>query len=442
MRTPLLALAIALASWAAAGCGPSGDAALRFELLFPDGLLDEVDHFDLRVWSATDASCNGAVVVAGSAPPVAEQAGILGATTHLTLAAGATVFAVAGFADAAGSVQIAQGCQAATLQRDVPAAVTLKIVRVGSPPERVVFASNAAGPGQTALYIVDPTVGNQARRITQTPLVGSGSDWDLVGETAVFDAVSGGPYEIFSARIDGAVADQAVNLDGPASDCALSPDGQRVAYATRASGTSQIVVADLGGSTRTAISTGNVDASAPAWSRDGALLAWLAGGKLWLGAPAGGKPKLLSTPTVSDGAAPVWTFDGRIVTPVTATGGEDLVAWDPSSDKLSATLARRLAGIHAVAIAPTGSAVLFVVAGGAGDIWQADLAGAIPAAPLIASAADEDFPAWSSDGKRIAYTINKLVFTANPNASGAKRLTATAANFAEVRPRFASPASM
>jgi dipeptidyl aminopeptidase/acylaminoacyl peptidase len=433
VRASLVVLAVA------AGC-QAPDPGLHFALLADASLLDEVDHFDLRVWAGADASCMGAQVMAGSAPPVAEQPALTAHSVTITVAAGPKVFAVDGFADAAGRVQIARGCAAATLEAGVPAQVAIQVVRVGGPPPRIVLASNSAGFGQTALYVVDPSVGPDARRITMTPLEGAGDDYDLAGTALVFTGLAG-TAQLFAAHVDGAAGDAPVNQDGPVAGCLFSPDGQRIAYASRAKVTSQVEVTGADGASTLQLSSGNVDATRPAWSRDGAKVAWVAGGKVLVSAPTGGKVKTLAAPSVADGARPAWTADGKLLLALTAAGGADLVAWDPVADARGATLGKGLAGIRNVAIAPTGGAVLFAVTGGGGgDIWLADVAGAKAAAPLIATGANEDYPAWSPDGTRIAYTADHLAYTANPDGSGPKRVTTTAPGFAEVRPLFAPPA--
>jgi len=409
-------------------------------MLAPDDLLQEVNHFDLRVFAASDATCNGpTVALQGNASPVATQAGITNQSATINVPSGPRVFAVDGFADQAGSARIAQGCTAATLEPSVPAMVTIKLVRVGGPPPRVVYASNVNGFGMTALFI-DDTMGGAPRQVTMTPVYASGSDYDFAGGSVVFSGVSSN-VSLYTASVDGAGGDTQLPFAGGADTGPVySPDGLKIAFVSTRTGSRQVFVIDLSAMGETQISPGPGDAVAPGWSSDSQQLAWVAlapAAKVMVGKPNAMGGKALSTPAPAQFAQPVWTTDGKILVAVASAGKDDLVEWDPASDLRVTTLAS-LGNVRHPSLAPDGSVLLFVADGamGDGDVYKFDFkANGTKLSPLFSTSADEDWPAWAPAQNEIAFTVNSKVEVAAPDGTGAKRLTTSTAT--EVHPLFA-----
>ncbi len=431
--------ALALLTLALASC--SEPPGFSMKLLAPDSLLDEVKQWDLKVWAAADATCNGpSVSVMNGAPPVLDQPVAGGnQSVMLTVPSGARVFGVDGFSDASGQTRVAQGCQAATLETNVAANVTIHVVRVGGPPPRLVFGSTQNGFGMTALFVID-NGGGTPKQVTTTPLVSPGSDYDFNGGSVVFTGIAGAT-QLFTARVDG-VGDTALPFMGGSDQNPLySFDGTKIAFVSLRTGMQQVEVLDLGAMKRTQVSQN--PSVAPGWSRDSTQLAWVekAGSKLVVAKADGSAAKTMSTPALGAFAQPVWRQGSQVIVAVASTGKDDLVVWDAASDLRVTTLAS-LPNIRHPSLSPDGNVLLFVADGasmmGDGDIYKYDFnASGAKLTPLAATASDEDWPAWAPAQNQIALTVDSKVEVAAPDGSGARRLTQTAGGILEVHPLFA-----
>lgn len=145
----------------------------------------------------------------------------------------------------------------------------------------IVFAYVDPAVGHPEVWSVSANGGN-ARRLTTTPKAATGPTWSLL------------PH--------------------------FSPDGRRIAYASTASGSSQIWIMDADGSGQTQITRGLgaefPDANAPKWSPDGSHIAFWAGletqcGEIWTMRPDGTDARQLTDqPGTISSDNPAWSPDG------------------------------------------------------------------------------------------------------------------------------------
>ena len=102
-----------------------------------------------------------------------------------------------------------------------------------------------------------------------------------------------------------------------------SPDGSQIAYASTASGSTQIWVMNADGSDQRQLTAGlgpdYPHTNVPAWSFDGARIAFWAGferrfGEVWTMAPDGSDPRSLTdTPDPRNSDDPQWSPDGAMI---------------------------------------------------------------------------------------------------------------------------------
>jgi hypothetical protein len=432
---PRLALPLCLLI---AACQPTGPA-LSFRLLDPDNLTDEVEHYVLKVWDQTFATCNGAAVsVMNNAGPVSTTPEIRTQSVKLTLGVGQKTFSVEGFSDKAEMTKIAQGCQTAALEKDVPANVTIRLVRVGGPPPRVVFGSNVNGFGMDAIFAVDDILNPGApRQLGMTPATSPAADFDVTPRDVVFAGVSN-MTQLFLATVDTG-AETKLAASAPASGPVFAPSGKiGFVFFNVGGAVHQIKAIDRDGTNEVDVSDGASNASLPSWSRDSVQIAWIEkapGPRLMVGGPGKTAKALAAMPTGN--AAAAWRPDNTLIVPVASGGREDLVVWDVATDKLVSTVATSLTNIHSVSLSPDGNILLFASGDpGAGDVSKYDFS-ARKLTPLIATGSDEDWPSWSPDGTRICYTVDRKVVVAAPDGTAAKRMTSAAGGVTEVHPLFA-----
>lgn len=308
----------------------------------------------------------------------------------------------------------------------------------------------------TALHMGTATIAAvvEGRSVQARVTVHGTSPADLIFERW---AESGGLMQPFLARLDlrvpGATPVSIPQLE-PGWQATPSPDGTRLAFACDGP---TICVADADGRNVIRLTDGTLLADQPAWSPDGALIAfrgWAQGGppgpfnpsRIWVMRSDGtGKVKL----TGSDGdaaweASPAWS--------PTLPGGAQRIAYSRQSRSggyavahIASILAdgsdarpESVAGAHLdeePSWSPDGLTIAFVRTGGeaAGDIWLAR-AGGGDERPLMAAdpSGAQRSPAWSPDGSAIAFASDHeilgtfhawQIYTLRADGSGLARRT-------------------
>jgi dipeptidyl aminopeptidase/acylaminoacyl peptidase len=185
------------------------------------------------------------------------------------------------------------------------------------------------------------------------------------------------------------------------TDAQIAPDGSQIAYVVKTAAldrneydTAIIIHSTADGSERTLTTTPG-RASAPLWSPDGAQLAYLAE---WEGRPqlhvvvaGGGEPRRL-TGFAAGVSSPAWSPDGARIAVLSATGsGAGTVAQEwPGGTIRHITDTRYRFDVVGYTDGKVNNIWIVPVAGG--EPWQ-----------LTARSRDVAAPAWSPDGRQIAF---------------------------------------
>ncbi len=180
--------------------------------------------------------------------------------------------------------------------------------------------------------------------------------------------------------------------DHPAGDThpAWSPDRQQIAFVSDRSGANQLYLMAPDGSNQEVLTDQPAAASAPAWSPDGRRIAFIDG--------AGDEPRL----------AILNLADKTVAFPDISLTDPTHISWAPDGFNLAI-----------VAADPA--------AGGSRDIFLINLESTQPPVNLTHHPGDDEFPAWSSDGKRLAFQTdrdgNDEVYVMYANGSAQTPLT-------------------
>lgn len=189
------------------------------------------------------------------------------------------------------------------------------------------------------------------------------------------------------------------------TDAQLSPDGQLVAYVVKTADLdrneydSTIYLAPTAAGDSRQLTIGPGRDSAPRWSPDGTQLAFLAerSGKsqLYVVGIAGGDPQQL-TELDAGVSSPVWSPDGQRIAVLSTTGSDTTAVaqeW-PGGTIRRITDTRYRFDVVGYTDGRVQNLWIVPVAGGA--LWQ-----------LTASPCDLASPAWSPDGREIAFVANR-----------------------------------
>jgi Tol biopolymer transport system component len=283
-----------------------------------------------------------------------------------------------------------------------------------SPDGRTIaFVSDRFGNAELELIAVD---GSGRRRLTSDPAYDGAPAWSPDGSRLAFVRERAGSADLYVMSVDGAAAARVTTAAGYESDPAWSPDGRRLAFSRAGS----IYVVPVEGGPEVRVSPPAVALLRPAWSPDGRRLAvQVASSSIKdahalavVAADGGGLRELNVLPDVHK-FSPAWSRDGRILFSargvlyaVAPDGGtaERLVpevavpSDDWSGDERLAVFSRDVApGRRLYGVRSTGE-----------DLGR------------VVDAVVKD-PAFSRDGRRIAFFGGRGALYVMPAAGGPRR---------------------
>jgi len=245
-------------------------------------------------------------------------------------------------------------------------------------------------------------------QVTADGLLKSNPAWSPDGEMIAFSAAIV-ITEFTQRSFDGVEQAVVAQLEGSRGigrlKMALSPDGQKLAYLNTQIG--HIWIADLLEGSQTLLTQEHSDAREPAWSPDGAWIAYVARASnsgfldLWMVAATGGAPTRLTTDETHD-FSPSWSADGARIafSRITAT---TRALWllnmaDGTVEQLTPDSTRS----YSPDWSPDGSNIAFVSSiNDTTTIWTVAAEGGV-ARKLTDAFRYLDNPAWSPDGLKIA----------------------------------------
>jgi Tol biopolymer transport system component/imidazolonepropionase-like amidohydrolase len=319
-----------------------------------------------------------------------------------------------------------------------------------------------------AMLWVTPIAGGPARRLTDDIQEICQPDWSPDGKRLAFQSYRDGNFHVWTIGLDGSGLKQ---LTQGAFDCReprWSPDGKKIAFSSDRGGRYGVHILDVASGAITAFSNGMGDEFEPSWAPDGKSIAFTVDksrievqdfsgarrviGKVKVSTDRFNAASVASPAFTPDGSDVIYTAieDGRAELRSAAgpiARGEDVfpfrVSWLPTGDFLytadgkikrralnagqaqviafTATVpvirprytkksrdflsvkVRPVVGIGSPALSPDGQQIVFRALN---DLYLLPVAGG-PAQPLTRDGFSKVDPAWSPDGKTLAYSTDK-----------------------------------
>ena len=265
------------------------------------------------------------------------------------------------------------------------------------------------------------------------------------GKLAFSSPRSGFPTEsnLYTMGANGSAQTQITSFNGDELHPAWSPDGATVAFQQDPGLHPEIWSADASGGNLQQLTSNSADDVHPAWSPDGAKIVFASdrntpGGNtsdlFVMNADGTGQTNISNTPTV-DEDSPAWSPDGTKIA-FSRDGDIATVAPDGTSlDQLTATERMELEPDWS----PNQTQIVFRTGINADDeIFKMNANGSGVTNLTNTGAAVEEHPVWSPAGDRIAFAKGAFgaaeVWLMNPNGSGQTRLTTN--SFLDAQPNW------
>ena len=312
-----------------------------------------------------------------------------------------------------------------------------------------------------------PIAGGAAKRLTDPFLEPARPDWSPKGDLVAFQSFKGGTFHIWLMKPDGTGVRQITDGHADDREPRFSPDGKRVAFSSDRAfkANYDIWVADVDTGKLTQWTSSPADEFEPAWSPDGTEIAFVSGtgaaGTSIQSADAAGHSKpIISAPEGARLNSPSWSPDGKKIAYTQITGNKTrlmisgetigtaddvfpfpatwlstnqivytgngkilLTTLDAAGTKsipfqakfqlnrpaykhrqldFDAVTPRPVKGILTPALSPDGNRIAFEALN---QLWLMEI-GSKPQ-QLTHDAYYKQSPAWSPDGKQIAYSSDK-----------------------------------
>ena len=248
--------------------------------------------------------------------------------------------------------------------------------------------------------------------------------WTGDGSRLLYDTSFAGRPDLWTMRGDGGAQHRLTGATGPVSEPAWSADGTKLAYSSAgATGNGGIVVARADGKLLSTVRGSDFNDDSPSWSPDGTAVAVAndaAGGVSVLNVASGAR-----TDVAADGAAPAWSPGGATIAFVDLDDG---TVWGsaPNGAARHRLLPASVRGVRSLAWSPDGKRLAFSTGKG---IFTAPANGLNPGR-LVVAARLPGRPAFSPDGRQIAFAATtgrthsyRAVFVAGTGGSGLRQLT-------------------
>jgi TolB protein len=248
--------------------------------------------------------------------------------------------------------------------------------------------------------------------------------WTGDGSRLLYDTSFAGRPALWTMRGDGGAQHRLIAATGPVSEPSWSADGSKIAYSSAgASGNGGIVIARAGGKLLATVRGSDSDDDSPSWSPNGAAVAVAndaAGGVSVLNVASGAR-----TDVAVDGAAPAWSPGGATIAFVDLDDG---TVWGsaPNGAERHRLLPATVRDVRSLAWSPDGKRLAFSTDKG---VFTAPADGLSPGR-LVVAARLPGPPAFSPDGRQIAFAATtgrthpyRAVFVAGSDGSGLRQLT-------------------
>jgi TolB protein len=223
------------------------------------------------------------------------------------------------------------------------------------------------------------------------------------------------------------------NLDG-----VPSPDGRAMVFIRIVEGREQLFRMDLDGRSEVQITRAAADHEDPAWSPDGSRIAFIrieGGGKrVYIARPDGSGAEPV-TPPQQHAIHPAWTADGKAILYCTdddlrppAKNASEIYAIDLATRRVATLIS---GGVNTFPVmSPDGRRIAFrrILGEMNSEVFVAGADGSQPR-NLTSHPAFDGWPAWSPDGKTIAFASNRnanyQIFLMDPDGAHVRLLANT-----------------